>query len=537
MMRTISSVVLAGLATFAVLSLEPSSPSPPQFVLTVRSLDSAVEDWADLARLAAGPLGSAWFERIQQEMARRGVRDAIDVHQPWGLYASVTSEGAFHVPILAVPVKEAEVLRRLLRESLRASEVEPEDEGGVYRYLGRRVVYVRFAHGYAYVSGLPSALKEVPEPALFATKHDCELRFYVAGLPEEMRGAIADAIAGRLRYGAQRHLRRPPATATLEQRARGVGQRIRSGMDQLGTVTLAIDKSRGDDFRGFRFVLEIAARPETNLAEAFNVLAPAESRFPEEALEGTLGTAVVALALPKERLARLDERYKARVPRYVELLQKRGVEVTAELLEEAGRTFYASGLIEAYVGVDSDEGRPTVFGAIAVEETEPLDALLEKYAAAGWLELKRDVDRAEGMPIHQITFNPSLARRLRSHTAYVCLDEGAFWWGVGERGLPRLKELVRAVHAADKRREAPPIQLKLDLREVLKLVAQEGSPGARRAAHRALKAVDEPICYALELRGGDNKLVLTTEVHERIVPAALSVLLSEWFARHHRRER
>jgi hypothetical protein len=460
MPRTLARVTLALLA---LAGLAP--PAPAQIVVvTAHPVNDLLADAEYVARLLKQ---EKEFRKFQTELERPDARkmlDGLDRKRPFGAYLQepfkAADLNAFDLPVVAfVPVaNETAVLDMLYK----LCDGPFGYDGTLYHFLAPGGVrfYLRFAHGYAYVSPREALLRAAPPepktllpadagPLLTVTLHVERLPREFLQLPDEL---VAEIEAGMKEWAGDGRKQPGESDADYRQRLaairsfRDLFKGIQTGwplfLAQVRTVSVALSLDR----RQHQLALELALVPkrDTGLASAAAFVGKARSRFGPLARQADVGLALHVPAIESLRDALPGELKQVPAATVGEMVPARYRDAVAKLFQVAFQTLVTDGIdFGLLIRMDKDlEDFNVVVAGLKVQGGRQLDYLLRdtyKNAAPAdksHVAFEWNHARYAGARIHQMKMGGE------EFLGFLAFRDDVLFGGLGKDSLPYLRQTL-----------------------------------------------------------------------------------------------
>lgn len=157
----------------------------PTVVFSIRGIDPLLDD-AEFIGEELGHEGSkATAEQLIAAFTGGKGLAGIDKEKPLGLYWNASAAGAPEMPVVFLPVADADELKGLLTEL----PVEFKDSKGQWTMsVNGTKLFAKVSTGYCFISNAPTALAKLPDPSKFAnTKYDLALDVNIASIPADLK--------------------------------------------------------------------------------------------------------------------------------------------------------------------------------------------------------------------------------------------------------------------------------------------------------------------------------------------------------------
>jgi hypothetical protein len=491
----------------------PAAKEKPTFALRVRSLDELLA----AARYLAARAGRAELARQGEKMLKERITPkglaGVDTKKPIGLYGTVKDRLPSSEVVLMVPIADQKAFLAMLKEL----DLEPQKgKDGLYTVEAEGIrfpVLFRFANGYLYgtlkvreKAALAALAKDkLPLPADVLPRARGELLALALNLdavPEQIRGLMLSASELLLSNAKDEEV--PGASAALKQLREStldeMSLKLKSLLDDGQAVTLRLNVDRKAHEIGV--VARLDGKPGSDLVKGFAALSPARSiagsfAARDSALRGTLALNFPE-AVRKALAPVIDEEVKKRVN--AEKNKDRRA-LLAELLGALKPTLKAAVLDAGFdLRGPGKGGKYTLVVGAQVKGGDGIEKAVKKVlvklpaAVSDLVEL--DADKASAANIHRVTLPPERIDKrtkelLGDGPFYFALRKDALLIGLGEQGLPALKEALAVKPAAGR-----PLSVELSLArlpQVLPRVARllkKEPKQVRAAAEKAFKDKD-----------------------------------------------
>lgn len=511
-------LVLAALAA-ALLWVAPSGAlaqdepeMKPLFVVSFSGWQELVDDIDLVGKETDDPELAQGLEGLLTLVTQGQGLQGLDKERPWGLVVQ-TDELQFQI-LGFLPVTDLDKFLEAL-----AAVGEPEDMGdGVFKLdIQPMAIFFKQSGDWTYISignEFPEDLPEDPVTLLdgLNKEYDIAVRAYIANIPEIFRQLAVEQLKigmeegfGNLPIPGLENMPIPelPENELAKKMAQGQIESVIESLEDTDQVTFGVTIDR--DNKKSKFDITATAVADSKLAENLGRLKGQETHFgafmvPDATVAGTLSATLSdkeienmlasAKTLREEANNQLDkidalqdEAIRDRVKEFVGKI----FDIVDDSVEsgraDAGMTLLGDGPFTLVIGTHVAEGKQ-------------VQALLDEFVETvenevGFYGFQRDVAKVDDVRFHQVVAplpggpEADQIAELFGDTLSLTFGVGetAFYLGLGEEGLDKLKEYVeKSKEMSDK--EVPPMQMTVKLNPLLKMAseAENADPNLATAA-------------------------------------------------------
>ncbi len=249
----------------------------PTVVLSVRGIEPLLND----AEFVGGQIGqegakATVLELISTVTGGKGLA-GIDQKKPLGMYWNATAGGPPEMPVVFLPVSNADALKGLLAEQ--APDFK-ETNGQWTMTVNGTKLFAKVSGGYCFISPAPTALTKLSDPAKIVNgKYDVALDVSIASIPAEFKEtALKQVEAG----GQQAREAAPPAATEAEQELRelffnSMLAGLKGLIDDGDKLTFGVDVDAKTRVGSFDLVL--TGKPNSDLAKSLAAYGKTQPAF------------------------------------------------------------------------------------------------------------------------------------------------------------------------------------------------------------------------------------------------------------------
>ncbi len=193
---------MAGAAVLiTALMVTVARAQQPTVVLSVRGIEPLLND----AEFVGGEIGqegakATVIELISTVTGGKGLA-GIDQKKPLGMYWNATAGGPPEMPVVFLPVSDADALKGLLAEQA----PDFKETGGQWTMtVNGTKLFAKVSGGYCFISPAPTALTKLSDPAKIVNgKYDVALDVSIASIPVELKEAFLNGAEASSRQGLE----------------------------------------------------------------------------------------------------------------------------------------------------------------------------------------------------------------------------------------------------------------------------------------------------------------------------------------------
>jgi hypothetical protein len=407
-------VALAAMFTLGAAANAQPVKAEPTIELRLRSVNDLIHKAEYVAGLAGKEELLKQFQQIVKQLTADGKGlEGIETKQPFGLYATLSSDVVNSPFTVMVPIADKERFLSLLKDRLNITPEKAAD--GTYKADVPIIneVYLRFANDYVYIARAVKDLdpKSLPTPKEFFAKEVGAVGSLLVRF-DKIPAELKTFIIGQLELGVAEQRRKngenEPAAqkAVLDWLAENFTGGIKTLFDDAKelNVRVFIDE-KADDLSA---ELTLTAKSGSVLSK--NIASLAGKTSVPAAIVGNTDT--VARVTAKAGLPDSVKKELAKVvDAAIEDIVKKAGDNDKEPLERLLKTLaptLKSGEIDSAVAVTGPDakGRHTLIAATAVKEGKDIEKLLKDFAPhlGQAADIDLDVEKIGDFNLHSIAF-------------------------------------------------------------------------------------------------------------------------------------
>ncbi len=465
-----------------VLALAVSSVAlaeDPVLVVFIKSADALLND-AKYVLSTGGTEGDLVDGLIDQVTQGKGLA-GVDKSKPLGAYMTINAAGNQDF-VLFVPVNDNKAFRDLL--STIGFSRQQEVAGGLFSIQAEgQQFYGRFSNGYCFLTLLPGALNQLPDPKKIAsTRYTLGMEANLAKVSDEIKADIIDALDSVI---AEADEENKPENE-IESRMRGRFFKTSTEFVRLlvnNTERLSLGLDVDQKAKLFAVDMTVVAKEGSPLAESLATYAKITPAF--ASLIGPDSVASFTFAMPVSEglrgLLRDGVRSSLEEARTdidkSEKLSADEKKALKELTVRIVKVFDATGdlgKIDMAVTLNSTNGKPQVVGAVQIAEGDELGKIIDdtlKQAGRALPDMvKLDVAKHNGARIHSIS--PELEGEAKdlfgSSPLCVAVRNDAIYFAIGGDSLAAIKSAIDKTGKGAGNR--PPVSARVQPSKVVELL-------------------------------------------------------------------
>ena len=426
----------------------------PTVVLSLRSVDELLDD-ADYIGETLGQEGArATAEQFLGDFTGGMGLAGVDLEKPLGAYWNVTAAGQPEMPVIFLPISDAEAFQGLVK--MLAPDLQDKNGQWSASVNGQKL-FAKMSSGYIFISNSPDMLAKPANPAKIANlKYDIALDVNVASIPQQFKDLF---LAQTEQQGRASLESGPEPKNEAEAKGQQLGfdgtlAALKAVVNDGDRMTIGIDVN--DESGLGTFDIGLSGKSGTDLAKAmtaYGKMSPVLGAVPpEDAAFSLVLSHPTTLLLPHvdELFGAMRDAANAEIekdPKLADDADRKAAKDVAKRLFDIGQATMKSGALHSVIVLDEGEDDTVVIvGGTKIAKGDDAGKLLDDILALSkespeTAKVKVDVAKHAGARIHAIT--PDLKEEqsdmFGDGPGHLAVRADSLWFSLGGGNLEALK--------------------------------------------------------------------------------------------------
>lgn len=429
----------------------------PTVVLSIRGIDPLLDD----AEFIGGEVGQEGMKATAEQLLGaftngKGLA-GIDKTKPLGLYWNSTAGGAPEMPVLFVPVADADDLKGLLTDL--APDFKEAKGQWTMTFNGTKL-FAKVANGYCFLSNAPTALTKTADPAkIINAKYDIALDVHVAGIPAELKDTFLTQMEASGRD-------------SMENGPEPKNEADKVGREVIFNTSLAVFKALVNDGDKLTFGVDvdeearlgstdfsITGKANTDLAKSFAAYGKTVPAFAGLGSDATPFKLLISYPTTgiTEQLNALFAAMRASADEQIDKDEKLDSDadkaaakgIAKRIFDIAQNTAKSGSMHSGVVLEDTGDGKVRMIGGTKVAQGDEAAKLFDDVIKLSKdnpeiAKIKVDAAKHAGARIHEVTIekDEENQKHFGDEPGHIAIAKDSLWMAMGGENLTALKKTL-----------------------------------------------------------------------------------------------